>query len=676
MENDPKNEYLNILKRLIIFLLIFLFPIFFTPLTQEFFLTSKFYLLSFSILFLLALSAFQLLVAKKISIKKSTFDYPIMIFLSVWAISTFLSPNKVESFLNVRVGLGLFFGFSILYFLIVNIFENDQKDRLYKPLIAASFIVSMVSIIQFILSSTTIPLPSMLQFMKNPAISLLGNQIDLAIFLGFFLIFQTIRIIKKKASVGLSISLFFTLIALILTSYSLFTSRSPSNPLQTNLTPTSISWYAAVETLKRPRTALLGVGPGDFVTIFTLVKPIRYNQTPLWNVNFTHSRSFLLQIWTEGGVLSLFAFTTIILLLLKILFRKYDVEKSVSDNMPILLSSLPSLYLIFVLLFFPPSPVILFIFFLTLAQSAKTKKSALESHSPEHQDEDTVFSPLYLGMLTVVFIFIVVGFYLLLRSFQAEYYYKKSLDAAAQNKAQELFANLGSAISKNPYIERYRISLANLDVLAANNIAQSLINQDKLASDEIEKRRQSITNLIQGGINEAKAAVALNPRKAGNWEALAGIYRNILNSAQGSDSWAISAYQRAILADPANPLLRLNLGGVYYAIQNYKEAVGMFNQAIQLKSDWPTAHYNLAWSYYQLEDYPNAISAMEKTINVLDPKSEDFKKAKKELKDFKDKVADVEKSATSEADLPPLDPKLKLPKEASPEAKSLSPRFP
>ena len=95
--------------------------------------------------------------------------------------------------------------------------------------------------------------------------------------------------------------------------------------------------------------------------------------------------------------------------------------------------------------------------------------------------------------------------------------------------------------------------------MIANNLAQK--DPKKIT----EQDRQTITQAIQASISEGKAVISLNPQRADGWQNLASIYLNIINAAQGADVWTISAYQRAILADPQNPTYRVGLGGVYYS---------------------------------------------------------------------------------------------------------------
>ena len=106
--------------------------------------------------------------------------------------------------------------------------------------------------------------------------------------------------------------------------------------------------------------------------------------------------------------------------------------------------------------------------------------------------------------------------------------------------------------------------------------------------------KREITKLIQQAIREAKVATVLNPTSAAYWENLAQLYRNLINFAEGSDQWAIAAYQQAITNDPINPRLRVNLGGLFYALGNYEAAIRRFENAVNLKPDYTNGYYNLA----------------------------------------------------------------------------------
>jgi len=326
-----------------------------------------------------------------------------------------------------------------------------------------------------------------------------------------------------------------------------------------------------------------------------------------------------------------------------------------------------ALYFLTVLAFFPPSLPILLLFFIFIAQINSHEK-ALPSFE-EHPNALAIDLSEYIDVVHIfiaflIFLLVGAGVYLLGRAYTAEYVFKKSIDSLSQTNAKIVYDYQKQAISLNPYIERYRIAFSQLNLLIAN----SFVTQKKETLTEAD--RQAIAQSIQQAISEAKSVVSLNSQKSGNWENLAFIYRNIIGAAAGADTWAISSYQRAIASDPFNPLLRFNLGGLYYTLQNYAEAIKLFREAINLKPDWANFHYNVAWAYYQNRQYDNAVSEMEKTLLLVNSNSPDYQKATQELQQFKQNLSKGKEPAVPEELKQAVD--LKLPQE--PQA-TLSPKL-
>jgi len=663
--------------------LVFIFPFFFLTFTQEYFVTNKLYLLGFGVLLLILISTIQILISKKISWQKSPFDSLIILFLTAVTLSTlFSSPNKIQALLNSSFGLVMMVFLAILYFYL-----SRQKG----PSLSASpfkvghyimkvslIILSIVTIAFYFQPFKNINLPQFLSFLKNPAFTPVGSQLDLAILLGFFTIIGIVQIIKQGRPQGIAPTrklliidyclLIINLLALFLTAYSLV---KPNVGL-INQTPTLIippfrlSWYAALEILKNPQTAIIGIGPDNFSAIFTRIKDFAYNQSPLWQINsFNVSHSAILQILTETGIFGLLAFGLLVFSGFK------QLVKDGHGGPPLQIIYL-FIYLIICLFIFPPSLIIWFLFFVVLGLINQTTTTDVQTQNLAS------LPPIYIGTVVISLALIGTSGYFLGRSYASEYYFKKSIEGIAKNNLKEVYDNQRQAIVLNPYIERFRTSFAQTNLVIANNLSSKI--KDKKIS---EQDRQTITQAIQAGIAEGKAVVTLNPQRANNWENLAVIYSNIINVAQEADVWTISAYQRAILADPQNPVYRVGLGGVYYSQNKYDDALRFFEQAVSIKPDWPNASYNYAWANFQVKNYPQAVNAMQNTLKLINQKTNkvDYEKVVKELEEFKKMLPKEEapankseESTQSGLNLPTpltteISPKLELPKEASPEAK-------
>lgn len=423
----------------------------------------------------------------------------------------------------------------------------------------------------------------------------------------------------------------FTLLAGIFHVF-VITQQIMNEGAQIIIPPFALSWYAAVEVLKNPMTALFGVGVDNFATLFTQVRSINYNLTDLWQVNsFNTSRSVLLHILTENGILGLVGFTLLVSLFIK------KIKEVRSETAALFIVSL------IIMLILPPSIISFFMFFLSLALMAA------DLHKKSSQDEYIIdltgLMPIFIGMIVLCLLVLGSTVYFLGRHFMAEYYFKKSLDGVASNSLQQLYENQVKALQYNNSNEEFHRQFAQTNLLVANNIAAK--EQDALTDQD----RQTIAQAIQASIVEAKTAVSLNPLKVTNWQTLAGVYRQIVNVAENAPVWAVSAYQQAIVLDPRNPVLRLDLGGIYYLFQNYDEAQKMFEQAVSLKPNWANAHFNLAWTYYQKGLYGPAVDQMQIVVGLIDPatQQEDYKAAQNTLEDFKKKYQEaLEQQATQQ----------------------------
>lgn len=144
---------------------------------------------------------------------------------------------------------------------------------------------------------------------------------------------------------------------------------------------------------------------------------------------------------------------------------------------------------------------------------------------------------------------------------------------------------------------------------------------------------------MQQSINEVRVAVALNPRNVVNWEVMGNIYRQISGVAQNALQFALDSYGRAIQLDPLNPILRLNVGGIYYSIRNYDLAIRFFSDSVNLKPDFANAHYNLSVALRDKGNLEEAQVFAERTVALVDPSSPDYKLAADYLSDLKARIA-------------------------------------
>jgi tetratricopeptide (TPR) repeat protein len=687
------NNSLLTFKNILLFLIILVFPMFFLPIVRDFLIISKLYFLYYTVLVMSITAFIYLISTKRIVIHKNPFSAALVLILIAIMLSTLLvAPNKVQALLSPRFGFLLIASMSLFFLFLTELLET-RKQVVTSLLITAGTIVSFFSIIAVIRPFRSLDL-GWLSFIDNASFNFVGSSIEMGVFLGFILVLIIMKMIhidggqkheahphqqehghsvkrgyqyrKYDLNPLYFVSLVIITIALCLQVYFIVKSTFFDN--QTLLiSPWNISWYAAIETLKNPFTALFGVGINNFVSIFTQAKDVSYNLSELWQVtSFTVSRSTILHILTEGGLIAFIGFTLIFV-------KVYETFKHASMTSRALI-----IYVGLSLLFWPPSLITFFVFFVGLAYYAYDVN--------QHNVADTyIFDfkkvmPLYITAIVLSVVTLGFAGYFVTNAFISEVLYGRSIQAVQQNNLQELYQNQRAAIQFNPYNEEFRRDFSQTNLLIANNF--SARNPEEITDQD----RQAITQAIQAAIAESKAAVSLNSQNAVNWQHLANTYRNILNVAEGSAEWTVAAYQRSIVLDPQNPSHRLELGGIFYLAENYAQSERLFEQAVNLKPDWSNAHYNLAWSKYQQGKYQEALFSMQQVLSLLDADAnkEDLQKVQEEIAMIQEKVSEQtanqeepseeeapveESSEESELSLPEQEegePIIDLPEEAAP----------
>lgn len=397
-----------------------------------------------------------------------------------------------------------------------------------------------------------------------------------------------------------------------------------------------ISWIVAVNTIRD--YPLFGTGLGTFSLDFARFRPLDYNLSPIWYLRLGQSNNYLFQLLCTLGL----AGTALYLWLASKIIGKG--RNALSTDRPTQVALFASL-IAFLLsnLLAVPSLTVLTAFVLLLAafslEQGEVKEWSATSVTPQPQRHT-----LPLLLLAPLCLLSVAIFYLTLRLGYGEFTFRQSFNLLNEQKAVEGFNLLQRALNVNPYRDNYHLSAASLAFSLADQAASrilgagySLIPDPKEAapSTSISNDRALMNQLLDYAIKEAKNAVTLDPFNADNWQGLASLYRNISGFVQNAADWSVATYQQAAMVDPTNPLLRLDLGGLFYLAGDFESATNHFRDAAILKSDLPNAHYNLAWAYRQKGLIVAAVNEMTVVTRLLPLDSADYKKANEELEQFK-----------------------------------------
>lgn len=614
-------------------LYIFLFPFIVLPTTPNFFDTNK---LAFTIIITminLILWSIHIISQKKLNVTLTPFTTPTLVIGIVFLLASFFAANNPY---DALLGRGIFIPtLALLTFIAVNTINSKRfVTRSLYALVIGATILSFISIFQslgFGVSSLfnqilKTSIPDTLAF--TPA----GSPIALITFLAPVLIISLFFAITRKENLErialflLSAIISAALVLLIFYSF-------PGQENAPVFLPYRYGYAIALETLKNPQTLLLGYGPEQFANAYNRTRPAGLNVTDYWNIRFTSSSNELFHAVTTTGILGLIAWIWLALAG----FRTLKTTKKTNYS-SLFKIAIAGLFLL--LLLIPATYLHLFTFFiLIMLWSIYLKASKdpvvsnldlnLNSIRIVRPDQGSNAKPVpvlpYLVAIPAIILSLAV-FYFSYRAYTAEMIFKQSLDAAVRNDGLATYNKQREAILKNPYNSRYHRAYSATNLALANSIS----GKEELTDED----RANVSQLIQQSIREAKAAVALDPYNSLNWENLTFVYRSLINIAQNADSWTVAALAQAIQNNPTNPQLRLELGGVYYSLERYDQAIRLYQQAAELKPDWANAYYNLAAAHKQKKELAQAFDYLRQVMRLVPQDSADYTKAQGELEEL------------------------------------------
>lgn len=596
------TKILETIQKYILYIAVAIFPIFILSNSTSPEVVSKLILLAITITAVIAIWVIRMIITGNISFHTGKFDLGILLMTLAYVLSgIFKTNNKPEAFF-IPGTVSFIVALAVIYFLI------NQLDKKAKTGVLISFFVSGIFLsLSIIFSELGVyaKIPQLPAFIKNVSFNPLGGILPSiiylipVIFIGVSLIINEGDLIKKIFWATAGAVIVMTVVILV----GKFLPEKSQLPKFPNI---QTSWEITVGTIAK--SPIFGIGPGSYLTAFNLYRPVTFNQTDLWSVKFSTANNFYLTAITETGLLGLSA---LIFLLLNIF--KFFVRSPIGEGV----EKLSLATIIILLAFYPASAVMIFPLFILLTIFSKSETKAFVA-------SNTKFATMLIGIILGAGIFAADFFGA--KAIIAEETFKKSLDALNKNDAKMTYDLMQKSVRQNPRVDRYHASLAQVDMA----LAQSIANKKEVTDSD----KNTISQLVQQAISEGRATVKLNPDRSGNWEVLAQIYRSIMPFATGADQFAIQTYTQAVALDPTNPNLRITLGGVYYALGRYDNAIDAFKLAVLAKSDLANAHYNLAIAYKAKKEYGNAIVEMNTVLSLVAKDSDDYNLAKTELDDL------------------------------------------
>jgi tetratricopeptide (TPR) repeat protein len=607
------------------------------PLTESFIFHSKSYLMFFGALAIAALFVLRSIQRRSVEFVLSPLTGGLILLGATTLASTFFtSPYPVEALLGFG---GIYLGAVVIAIFGGTVLPKNSSYYFTLALAGAVSLVTLGSVSQLLgygpanlinqLFQVNLPTTLLFNLSGSSLIAAMASVVALVGMIG------QIRI-KKQVPPAFIALLPIVVIGLGIHLWSLL----PGKPAEL-LTPSwTASWSVALDTIRSPRAALIGVGPESYSNAYSQFKPLWLNDTDQWAIQFPQAANAPLSILTTMGFLGLAAWLILALKAVK------HMRESSDDSKPLAMMVVSTFVLQLIL---PPDAVLIIIQALAIGfwiANEKHKLPILQAHAlsfrvlnrapvfkPGATNSDVVSAPLYVGAALSLIAVLTVG-YLYGRAYAAHVLMYQSEIAAQNDDAITVYEKQQRAVQLNPYLDQLRRRFSSTNLLIAIAISNK--------ADLNEAEQEQVAELLQQAIREARSATIIDPGDSQNWVTLAQVYQNIIPVNEEAVQWSVQSYVAAIETNPTNPLLRLALGNIFMDLEQYDQAANIFNQAVGIKPDFAASHYNLARSLALLGNYQEAKTSYQQVLLLIEPDSDDYITVSNELEEVEKALAEMQ----------------------------------
>ncbi|TSC90052.1 MAG: putative tpr repeat protein [Parcubacteria group bacterium Gr01-1014_2] len=681
LASSTLNRGRDLLKysRLLVYILVFLVPLFFLPWTSEILEFNKQLLIFTLAAASLILYFGQVITDGRLTVRKSFANYAVLIFIAAFLLTLLFSDFRYQSIFGsllfgLHQSLLSLAGFVILFFLILNVFDTEDIPKLLNIFGISLFLSLFLGTLEFWLPFFKILGVSQKNF------NTIGTLNSLGMMAALLLVFSFSRLGLEKKSYfnylkipAIALSLLFLLIlnwwvlwlaaisgmVFVLISNSLGNWRVLNHlwpavvvliavifmVLNFNLAgilgislPLEVlpSFGASLTIAKNvlSTSPLFGVGPENFTLAYDLYKPLSINNTAFWNARFSEPTSELFNSLISFGLIGSLAFLLLIFTGFYLSFPASG-RSFVGGKNKGLLPIFATLVAVWVL--YPFNTTLAFSFYLVLgllALSFSSQKDELIvdlEKSPKHSLITIVF---FVGILALT----VISSYFTVSRYVANIKFAKALASQDVDSQTRL---LVEAINLDRSEGMYSRALANLLV---SEISQELKN---LNDSKDSSQREGITSRVQNFsttvINLTNETSQRNPEDSLNWLSRALVYESLINLIDGSDQWAVKMYQEYSKLSPKDPTPYLRSGNINLTkaeflrqiisrstglntqsranfqnqiLETLKLAEENYKKAVELKPNYVLAIYNLGAVYEREGRTKDAIKQLEITKAV------------------------------------------------------------
>jgi Flp pilus assembly protein TadD len=325
----------------------------------------------------------------------------------------------------------------------------------------------------------------------------------------------------------------------------------------------------------------LGTGPDTYAQAVSQYRLPEFNNDFFWYLRFNSSGSFFAEIIATLGMLGLLSWLYLLYAGFKtVLAMKVNTNKYPDNSKNAFLAVF--VFVSLLMLLYSANITFLFFVFVLLALSASWSDNQKELISSR---QSQVLVPSVAVFLAVSFIFIIPAV-------MAEINFSGENDVEGAEKAIRF--------NNNRY--QYYTALAKA------------YKTDAIAVLQKNNNEEEYVEIINKAIDSAWEAIRIYPKSVVPEETLAMIHRDTSQYNKDSELLAIEAFKEAIILEPTNPVLFLELGKMYYLRGAYTEAIKELDKARGLKDNYYNAELYLAKAQISSGLFEPALEILERWV--------------------------------------------------------------
>ncbi len=399
--------------------------------------------------------------------------------------------------------------------------------------------------------------------------------------------------------------------------------------LPSDVTPNSSASWSIVKDVLRERV-LLGSGPGTYVFDYARFHGIEVNSTPFWDVRFDRAYSFFLTLLPTVGLIGFGLFILFIFSIIVSAIRGYAAQTK--DRQRSLLALTPGyIGLIISFFFYPASLTIIFLFVL---MGAGIYAQVVVEDKPFLWRSASSRTLVGIAWTTCILLFF-FGIFAATQRYLSE---AAMARAVSLDKAGRSVEEIVSAIDRSARLNRWNDT-------AYRNLAVVLISRLNKESQKLSQtpeptaqQREYIQALAAASVNASVRATELSSSNVQNWLSRASVYRALASSIPDAGSHAVEAVLKVIELEPNNPSHWVELARANVAVHESLQAIAAskdselssqaqvqqaealasaetaLNRSIELKVDYAVAHFELVGVYEKQGRSDEAVAKMQRVV--------------------------------------------------------------